>query len=108
MKSNKISARVMRVLDGDTLEMAIKVRLAGIDAPETKGIEKPIGLKTKEWLTERIQGKSVQLEIKGVDVYHRLLANVYDGDSNINDELLENKLVEVYKPENHNNGKLDV
>jgi endonuclease YncB( thermonuclease family) len=104
----KTNAKVLRVLDGDTIEVAVKVRLNRIDAPETKGIEKEMGLVTKERLTERLSGKTVQLQIAANDVYYRLLSEVVIDGINVNDELLGEKLAEIYTPKHHNNGVLDI
>jgi micrococcal nuclease len=116
----KLNANVHKVIDGDTLEaevftdflgvrvsQTIKVRMAAIDAPETKGIEKALGLKAKAWLKDRIEGKTVTIEPGELDVYGRRLAVVYEGDTNINDEMLRLKLVERYTPTHHNDGILE-
>jgi len=104
----KTKARVVRVIDGDTFQALVTVRMAAIDAPETKGIERPLGLIAKGWLAEHIEGKDVELEIAGNDIYKRLLAEVYESDTDINEQMLEEKIVEKYSPKNHNNGKLDI
>jgi endonuclease YncB( thermonuclease family) len=104
----KTDAKVLRVIDGDTLEVSVKIRISKIDAPETKGIEKPLGIVTKEWLQERIGGKTISLEIVASDYYRRLLADVYQMGSNVAEEMLDKKLVEVYAPSKHNDGKLEV
>lgn len=104
----KIKGKVTRVIDGDTVKVEISVRLNKIDAPETHGIEKPLGVISKEWLEKKLTGKYVTIESKANDVYLRMLGDVILGSENINQELLDNKLVEVYTPANHNNGKLDI
>lgn len=104
----KVNAKVLRVLDGDTISVEVKVRFARIDAPEIHGIEKPLGEITKQWLEEKLSGKDIQLVVHAGDVYHRLLADVYLGSEDINDEELADKLAEIYTPDHHNNGKLDV
>jgi endonuclease YncB( thermonuclease family) len=104
----KADGKVLRVLDGDTIEVAVKIRFAKIDAPETKGIEKPLGDIAKEWLTDKIEGRAVQLEIEANDIYRRLLSRVFLKDENIGDEMLAEKLVEIYTPKHHNNGVLDI
>ena len=104
----KTDAKIIRVIDGDTIEVKVKVRMAAIDAPETKGIEKEAGFKTKQWLINRLKaGQDVQLVITAGDVYRRLLADVFDGSVNIGEEMLKEHLVEHYTPEHHNNGVMD-
>lgn len=106
-----INATVTRVIDGDTVEVEVsklKIRLDFVDAPETKGPERPKGLITKDWLKNRIEGKEVQIDIKDFDMYGRGLSTIYLEGSNINGELIKEKLVEIYSPANHDDGKLDV
>jgi micrococcal nuclease len=76
-----------RVIDGDTIEVAMegrkeKVRLIGVDTPETKHPSKPVQRFGKEAsaFTERMaEGKRVRLEFdwQERDKYGRLLAYVY-------------------------------
>jgi micrococcal nuclease len=57
--------KVNRVIDGDTLDVSFylglgiwlntqRVRLLGINTPETRGVERPLGLKVKKYLTDAI------------------------------------------------------
>jgi micrococcal nuclease len=59
------NAVVTSIYDGDTIRVNIDlgfnfwkmnetIRLSGIDAPELRGIERPLGLKSKEWLEKKI------------------------------------------------------
>lgn len=104
-----IDATVDRVLDGDTIEVTakFKVRLDFIDAPETRGVEKPKGDISKQWLKKRIEGKGVKLDIKKEDIYDRSLSVVYKDGVNINGEMIKLNLAEIYSPLNHNNGQQD-
>lgn len=104
-----INATVNRVVDGDTIEVTAKftVRMDFIDAPETRGVEKPKGVVSKQWLKERIEGKTVQLDVKTKDMYDRFLSVVYQDDVNINGEMVKQHLAEIYSPANHNDGKED-
>ena len=79
--------RVVRVIDGDTIEVEIdgkntKIRLLGIDTPETVDPNRPPGCYGKEASNETkslLEGKSVILEkdITDVDKYNRLLRYIY-------------------------------
>lgn len=104
-----INATVNRVVDGDTIEVTAKfrVRMDFIDAPETKGVEKPKGVISKDWLKKRIEGKTVQLDVKTKDIYDRFLSVVYLDDVNINGEMIKHSLAEIYSPANHNDGQQD-
>ena len=82
------SARVTRVVDGDTIVVDLagrseKVRLLGIDTPETKSPTKPVQCYGKEASTHTTDllppGTVVRLErdVEERDVYGRLLAYVF-------------------------------
>ena len=75
---------VKRVIDGDTLLLTNgeRVRLIGVDTPETKHPQKPVEQFGKEayLFTQRmVEGKEVRLEFdwQKRDKYGRLLAYVY-------------------------------
>ena len=75
---------VRRVIDGDTfvLYSGEKVRLIGVDTPETKHPQKPVQYFAKEaseFTRRMIEGKTILLEYDGKrsDRYGRLLAYVY-------------------------------
>lgn len=80
---------VTRVVDGDTFwvddgsEKGIKVRLTGVDAPESRNsrnkVKTAFGDEATEYLTGLINGKRVRLEydIDTLDQYGRTLAFVY-------------------------------
>lgn len=104
----KAKGKVTRVIDGDTVKVELSVRLNKIDAPEIHGIERELGIKSKEWLEKKLTGKYVTLNVEANDKYYRLLADVMLGSENIKDELIENKLVEIYSPAKHNDGKLEI
>lgn len=104
-----LTGKVLRVIDGDTIEIqaTMRVRLDFIDAPETRGPEREQGLKVKQWLTERLSEKTVELDIKKSDMYDRFLAVVYIDGENINGEMVKKGLVEIYQPNHHNDGILE-
>jgi endonuclease YncB( thermonuclease family) len=68
---------VVRVTDGDTLEVSglrRNVRILGIDAPE---LAQSSGLASRDAIEARIQGKAVRLNTLGRDTYGRWLAQVF-------------------------------
>lgn len=91
-----VSARVVKVHDGDTVSVMIgtkkeRVRLVGIDAPEMG--QKPWGTKAKHHLEELLDyaGSKVDLEfdVEKRDKYGRLLAYLWTSDKKlINLEML--------------------
>ena len=80
--------KVMRVVDGDTVDLEAlgRVRLIGIDAPEssmnrrTSGPEEVrLGLRAKAFLARLLQGRMVwvELDVQERDRYRRVLAYLY-------------------------------
>jgi micrococcal nuclease len=96
---------VTKVIDGDTfwIDGKEKVRLIGIDAPESRNTgRKKIGYFGKEaklHLQEFLMGKKVQLkfDVTERDRYQRLLAYVYLEDGTfLNAELVKQGYATVY------------
>ena len=98
---------VKNVVDGDTIDVVIdlgfdilfasRVRLAGIDTPEsrtTDKAEKALGLEAKEYLKKQLKdAKSVVIRTEKMDSsekYGRILGWVY---VNGNSESLNNKMI---------------
>ena len=81
-----VEATVVRVIDGDTIEVEIdgtsyRVRYIGIDTPETVHPQKPVecfGKEASEKNRELVEGKRVRLEkdVSDTDKYGRLLRYV--------------------------------
>lgn len=102
--------KVLWVSDGDTIQVErqgivtqgieTEVRLMGIDAPETSKKtgerDQPYGQVAKKHLTSLIYGKMVDIKVHGFDRYNRLLGVVYLEGRNINLEMVESGLAEVY------------
>lgn len=86
---------VKRVVDGDTLllEGGERVRLIGIDTPETVKPDtppQPFGHEASEFTKRLAEGKDVRLEFdrNREDQYGRTLAYVYIGDLFLNEEIV--------------------
>ena len=106
-----VQAQVVRVIDGDTIEVSMggelyKVRYIGIDTPETKHPEKPVEWMGQEASTKNeglVGGKIVELEkdVSETDRYGRLLRYVWVGDLMVNAELvrLGYAAVSTYPPD---------
>lgn len=74
----------MKVIDGDTIELSNgeKIRLIGVDTPETKHPTKPVqyfGKEATAFTKKMAEGKQVKLEYdwQRTDKYGRTLAYVY-------------------------------
>ena len=93
---------VQRVVDGDTfvIESGEKVRLIGIDTPETVHPRKPVepfGPEASEFTKKLLEGKQVELEfdVDKYDRYNRLLAYVYVDGIFLNEELVRQGLAVI-------------
>jgi micrococcal nuclease len=107
-------AELIKVVDGDTIDVRIdlgfdisiekRVRLAGIDTPEsrTKDLEeKAMGLEAKEYLKQALKGKSIVIKTELSDSsekYGRVLGWLFvDGNSNsVNNLMVKDGYAWVY------------
>jgi micrococcal nuclease len=86
------TAKVIGVTDGDTIvvlnsnNQQIKVRLEGIDCPES---HQAFGDRAKQATVELCFRKEVTIQKTGVDRYGRTLGWVYVGDVCVNKQLLK-------------------
>ncbi|MBI4246701.1 MAG: thermonuclease family protein [Candidatus Rokubacteria bacterium] len=101
----RLEATVVRVVDGDTIQVRIgdrveKVRYIGVNTPEvhhpTRGKE-PGGSEATEVNRALVQGQRVglELDVRERDRYGRLLAYVWVGDLMINAELVRRGYAQV-------------
>jgi len=85
-------ALVVRVIDGDTIEIAggARVRYIGIDTPEVYPEMEYYGAEAWEKNSELVEGKMVKLEkdVSDKDRYGRLLRYIYVDGVFINAELV--------------------
>ncbi len=108
----KYKAKVERVIDGDTLEVTIdlgfkittfqKLRLAGINTPETYNVKKDSeeyqkGMLAKNYVEKRITENNNMILIETEKVpekYGRYVTKVWfeNQEKTLNDELVENGL----------------
>lgn len=99
-QSNIETYKVVKVVDGDTIEIERygkleTVRLIGIDTPETVDPRKPVqcfGKEASDNSKALLQGKSVRIEADPLvgerDKYNRLLAYVWLDDKQLVNQLL--------------------
>jgi micrococcal nuclease len=101
-----------KVIDGDTVDCVIdlgfditikeRVRLYGIDAPETRTknlTEKAQGLFVKEWLENNLASAevvSLHSKVYARGKYGRVLGDLYADGENLNLTMLSEKLVKPY------------
>lgn len=86
-----LNGLVVRVSDGDTItvldatKIQHRIRLYGIDAPESK---QAFGRKSREYLSMLVASKNVRVEYKEYDRYNRILGKVYVGKTYVNFEMV--------------------
>ena len=93
------SGKCVGVADGDTISVmhegkAEKIRLHGIDCPE-KG--QPFGKRAKQFTSDMVFGKIVEIKPTTTDRYGRTVAWVYVDDICLNEELLKAGLAWHFK-----------
>ncbi|EHJ1703264.1 TPA: thermonuclease family protein [Enterobacter roggenkampii] len=94
-----ITGKIVRVLDGDTVEIlagnvATRVRLNGIDAPEKA---QPFGQRSRQALTAIVGGKTVLAVGEKRDRYGRLLATLILDGRDINATQVYSGMAWVYR-----------
>lgn len=99
-------ATIVRVIDGDTVaaivdlgfhvSMEMRLRLAGINAPEMRGEEKQKGQEAKSYLEATLDfvtggtGKvTIHTRKDSADKYGRYLATIFVGRTNLNERMIE-------------------
>ena len=96
--AEEFSAKVIAVLDGDTVlilrdNMPIKVRLAEIDAPERV---QAFGEESKQSLAELVLNKQVRVDSRAIDDYGRLVALITIDGLNVSYEQVQRGMAWVY------------
>lgn len=91
--------RVTRVLDGDTIEVAlssgpIRVRFGSVDAPEKN---QPWGREARDALTRKLGNRKVELDVVSQDQYDRLVAVVGLDGENVNAWLVQQGYAWAYR-----------
>ncbi len=84
----EFSARVIVVLDGDTVLIRrpgglVKIRLAGIDAPEK---DQAFGAASRNSLSDMVMGRRVKIASQAVDQYGRMVAKLSVDGLDVNAE----------------------
>jgi len=95
-----LSGKVINVADGDTITILdstnqqLKIRLAGIDAPEKA---QDFGKRSKEHLSGLVQGQQVIVETSKKDKYGRHVGHVLINGQDVNLEQLRAGLAWYYR-----------
>jgi micrococcal nuclease len=108
--------QVLKVVDGDTIDADIdlgfdisltkRVRLAGIDTPESRTTdkqEKALGLESKEWLKKKLEGaKNIVIRTQlpdSTEKYGRILGKLYinNEETSLNEQMIAEGFAWSYK-----------
>lgn len=87
LQAETLTGRVVKVIDGDTVtlldasKIQHKIRLAGIDAPESK---QPYGQKSKEALSALVAGQQDEVDWHKRDRYGRVVGKIIAGVRDVN------------------------
>ena len=98
--ADTITGKVVAVTDGDTIrvldgkQVQYKVRLAGIDAPESK---QAYGARSKQNLSDLVFGKTVTVEFDKHDRYGRVVGKILYNNTDIDLQQIEAGLAWHYK-----------
>ena len=100
---------VPRIIDGDTVEISgVKVRLEGIDAPETdqfclddKSQPRECGNGVRYQLIKKSAGRSWTCRVSGQDVFHRSLASCHIDGEDIQRWMVRSGLALSFKRYSH-------
>jgi len=101
-----VTATITRITDGDTVQAVtpegtkLKVRLYGIDAPETakgKIPGEPFGNASRKHLAALVNQQTVTLEIRDIDRYRRMVAILWLAERNVNMEMISAGMAEAYR-----------
>ncbi|MNI55224.1 Thermonuclease precursor [compost metagenome] len=102
LKKRTFIARVIRIMDGDTMEILYqqtptKVRLAHIDCPEKRG-KQPFGNNAKKALSDLCFGQNVTVYAEKYDRYRRLIAVVINNKKQVvNQEMIKQGMAWHFK-----------
>lgn len=100
-----VTATITKITDGDTVQAVtpegtkLKVRLYGIDAPETakgKIPGEPFGNDARDYLASLVGQRSVRVEIRDIDRYRRMVAIIWLNERNVNLEMVSAGMAEAY------------
>jgi endonuclease YncB( thermonuclease family) len=101
--ARRFEAEVVGVIDGDTIDVLVgrqktRIRIEGIDCPE---LAQPFGRAAKQFASDRVFGKRVEILSQSTDRYGRTIARVRVGDEDLGLALLKAGLAWQYTTYSH-------
>jgi endonuclease YncB( thermonuclease family) len=97
--AEELDGRIVGIADGDTLTLLatgsrqVRIRLAGIDAPESR---QPYGTRAQQELSALAFGKQARVKIQDTDRYGRTVGTVFVEALNVNQEMVRRGAAWVY------------
>ncbi|EMZ9726676.1 thermonuclease family protein [Salmonella enterica] len=97
---SSFEAKVVKIIDGDTItaldgqNTSIKIRMYGIDAPESK---QAFGQKAKQALSSAIAAQNITVIDHGPDIYGRMLGTIWLDGYDINASMVDSGYAWVYR-----------
>jgi endonuclease YncB( thermonuclease family) len=94
-----VRGKVVGISDGDTIKVLvagralIKVRVSWVDAPE---IHQAFGYRAKQAMSELVFGKDVELRAHTIDLYGRVVAQVFVNGNDAGLEMLQRGSASCY------------
>ena len=107
--ADTLSGRVVAIADGDTLTVLtegreqVRVRLSDIDTPE-RG--QPWGTRARQRLSELAFGQEVQVTIRDMDRYGRVVGRVWTGTTDVNAAMVRDGAAWLYRRHSEDPGLL--
>ncbi len=95
-----LDCKVIHVADGDTVTCLLankqkeRIRLADIDAPESK---QAFGNQSKQLLAKMVHGQQIAVKTSGKDQYGRLIGTLYLNGQDVNYVMVRSGMAWVYK-----------
>jgi endonuclease YncB( thermonuclease family) len=91
LSAERFTARVVSVIDGDTVGVLrdgqeVRIRLEGIDCPENG---QDFGNRAKQFTSDLIFGRTVDVDVRDVDQYGRLVSRVMVDGRDVSVALVE-------------------
>lgn len=96
----EIVGQVVAVADGDTVTVLDdvrkehRVRLQGIDAPESR---QPFGQRSRQYLADLVHRQDVRVRVDKVDRFGRMVGVLYLGDEDINRRMVQSGMAWHYR-----------
>ncbi|MBU8546150.1 thermonuclease family protein [Roseomonas sp. ROY-5-3] len=89
--AQELRGRIVAISDGDTVTLLtpqrqqVRIRLHGIDAPESR---QPYGTRSQQMLSRLVFGRQVRVEVVDIDRYRRTVGRIHVGRTDAGAEMV--------------------